>query len=530
MHAFNFYGLLSIFWWPIYKALPQTQDTAKPEFIVLGVAQSLALLFYPLAGLLAEVVWARFKVLVAGCITMLVGLLLFLPVLAFIFKEYICFLGKQEKSKDCIVGFVQEFHQLKVFLVFLFISLFVFKLGKALFVANIIQFGVDQLQFSPTTDLSSFVHWYYWTTAFLAWLTSPSIPSYFGIQLLYVPLIQILLVLLTPFLLCFRSHLIIEPVGRSNPLRLIFRVLNFARKHDRPLYRSAFTYGELLPSRLDLGKTRYGGPFTTEEVEDVKSFWHVLAILLSLFGFTLLHNRHLAYLVTYSWSSLVLGVFGPSGTGYSSFVIVVGIPIFQLIGWPYPTDMLKRMGLGLVFGMLSSAFVVLAKLYIPHHDFGPPHGYLLNNVLAVPLFLSGIAYLLVFPTALEFILAQAPRSMQGLLIGLWYAYQSQGVISDLINIIISSKWSVYWVDLAFYILSALGLVLYVLVAQSYRKRQRDEPSVVNRQVIIEEYMDRQLSYEHSCTQNKVEFNSIIAQENQGKRNFFTFPDIPECIN
>lgn len=525
MHAFNFYALLSLFWWPIYKPLAHKGDS-KPEFIVLGVAQSLALLFYPLAGLLAEVVWTRFKVLVTGCIMMFVGLLMFLPVLAFIFKEYVCFLGKQQNSTNCIVGFVQESHQLKVFLIFLFISLFVFKLGKALFDANVIQFGVDQLQFSPTTDLSSFVHWYYWTTAFLAWLTSPSIPSYFGIQLLYVPLIQIFLILLTPFLLCFRSHLIIEPLGRSNPLRLIFRVLNYARKHDRPVYRSAFTYGELPPSRLDLGKTRYGGPFTTEEVEDVKSFWQVLAILLSLFGFTLLHNRHLAYLVTYSWSSLVLSVFGPSGTGYSSFVIVVGIPLFQLIGWPYPTDMLKRMGLGLLFGILSSAFVILIKLYVPY-DTGPAHASILNNILAVPLFLSGVAYLLVFPTALEFILAQAPRNMQGLLIGLWYAYQSQGVISDLLSIVISSEWKVYWVDLALYILSAFGLVLYMFVARLYTKRRRDEPSIVNRQVIIEEYMDRQLSYEYS---NRVEFNSIVAQENQGKKNYSTFSDIPECIN
>ena len=110
--------------------------------------------------------------------------------------------------------------------------------------------------------------------------------------------------------------------------------------------------------------------------------------------------------------------------------------------------------------------------------------------------------------------------------GLWLCI-SQRCHSDLINIIISSKWSMYWVCSTF-----VGIESTVLLHGSIVQEEaaRDEPSVVNRQVIIEEYMDRQLSYEHSCTQNKVEFNSIIAQENQGKRNFFTFPNIPECIN
>ena len=45
-------------------------------------------------------------------------------------------------------------------------------------------------------------------------------------------------------------------------------------------------------------------------------------------------------------------------------------------------------------------------------------------LLITSLFISELSYLLVSLTALEVILAQAPRSMQGLLIGVWYAYQS----------------------------------------------------------------------------------------------------------
>ena len=51
------------------------------------------------------------------------------------------------------------------------------------------------------------------------------------------------------------------------------------------MQRSALTYWENeIPSRIDLGKTKYGGPFTTEEVEDVKTFLQLLKLLLSLSG------------------------------------------------------------------------------------------------------------------------------------------------------------------------------------------------------------------------------------------------------
>ena len=33
------------------------------------------------------------------------------------------------------------------------------------------------------------------------------------------------------------------------------------------------------PGRIDFAKEKYGGPFTTEQVEDVKTFFRVLAIL-----------------------------------------------------------------------------------------------------------------------------------------------------------------------------------------------------------------------------------------------------------
>ena len=60
-------------------------------------------------------------------------------------------------------------------------------------------------------------------------------------------------------------------------------MIKFAKDYRYPIRHSAFTYCEdELPSRLDLRKEKYGGPFTTEQVEDVKVFLRILCLLITL--------------------------------------------------------------------------------------------------------------------------------------------------------------------------------------------------------------------------------------------------------
>uniref|UniRef100_A0A1X7SEF2 Uncharacterized protein n=1 Tax=Amphimedon queenslandica TaxID=400682 RepID=A0A1X7SEF2_AMPQE len=78
----------------------------------------------------------------------------------------------------------------------------------------------------------------------------------------------------------FKGYLDTTPVNTVNPVKLIVRVLCYARKHKYPENRSALTYWEeKAPSRLDLGKDKYGGPFTEEEVEDVKTILRLIPLV-----------------------------------------------------------------------------------------------------------------------------------------------------------------------------------------------------------------------------------------------------------
>ena len=91
---------------------------------------------------------------------------------------------------------------------------------------------------------------------------------------------MVLSIVLVSVFMCNHS-LIKEPVT-NNPFKLMYQVIKYAKTHihRHPRLRSAFTYCEdSIPSRIDLGKSKYGGPFTTEQEEDVKTFFHGLGLV-----------------------------------------------------------------------------------------------------------------------------------------------------------------------------------------------------------------------------------------------------------
>ena len=69
-------------------------------------------------------------------------------------------------------------------------------------------------------------------------------------------------------------------------IKIVYGILKFAKSQKHPLQCSAFTFSETyIPSRLDFAKERFGGPFTTERVENVKTFsWGQLLLILFALG------------------------------------------------------------------------------------------------------------------------------------------------------------------------------------------------------------------------------------------------------
>ena len=236
-------------------------------YIVVGVA--IPQLFYPLAGWLADARYGRHRVIQISlwCIwlgecTLSVTLLLF----------------------ELCQNYSVYYH--KIFMYFLFpVSFIIINVGVAGFQANIIQFGIDQMVDASGEQMSAFIHWYYWSTYIGGAVLSLVLESFLPAYTLYAFEVGIDTLLLSIALLCWyklKNWLIIEPQCQ-NPFKMVYDVIKFASKHKRPIYRSALTYwDDTRPSGLNLGKNKYGGPFSNEEVESVKSFFAITGVLLSL--------------------------------------------------------------------------------------------------------------------------------------------------------------------------------------------------------------------------------------------------------
>ena len=111
--------------------------------------------------------------------------------------------------------------------------------------------------------------------------------------------------------------------------------------------------------------------------------------------------------------------------------------------------------------------------------------------LLIPNVLQGLSYLLVFMTALEFISAQAPLWMKGLLIGTWYALLATNhtfVEVPELFMIDNLSWVIFHALKTFLIF--ISIIMYLCVSKRYRYRQWDE--VVNEQFLVEEIYEREL--------------------------------------
>ena len=200
-------------------------------------------LFYPLLGLLGEK-WMRYKIMLVGIILIFVRF--FISMLALVTLYFVHLNGI---AVVCIC----------------LVAAFPYFFGYGLFGANVIQFGTDQLQFAPSQQLSSFVYWVlymnYSLLAFILLIASIITANlykntiYFVFNFIFGSGVLIVMIAVLSFR-CFKHHLVIEPAQHNSPVKLIWRVMRYALTHKQPVRRSAFTYGEFPPSRLDRPRKR----------------------------------------------------------------------------------------------------------------------------------------------------------------------------------------------------------------------------------------------------------------------------------
>ena len=292
--------------------------------------------------------------------------------------------------------------------------------------------------------------------------------------------------------------LIIEPKSPQS-LKTIYQVLKFAAKHKAPLNRSAFTYWEEdIPSRIDLGKSKYGGPFTTEQVEDVKTVLRLLVISSPLFLVFILSSFHtyesnktIQYSGMYAFT-----MFNSSATYILLTTLVVEFLIYPLAENIFPSILKRIAAVPLIFSIVSFFCLILV---LTNNYLAELNETLIAWIVYILQFsMNGILFQMLFTSLLEYVCAQSPYNMRGLLVSFVFplSFLSLTIDQTVIEILKDGSCCAQpWFPLILLSVKSLtcfiGFLLFCVVAYWYKMRVRDEDYSPQR--VVEEVYDRYLT-------------------------------------
>ena len=460
----------------------------------------------PFAGFLADMKFGRLKVLVISTYIMIASFLSFLLVL-------ILLAFTVHRSTNYIYLYILEGMLGAVAFVYVF--------GRMIFTVNIVQFVMDQLRDAPTRNSIIFLHHYFWINN-LSDLFAKSVnvlikgvnfntlvkkeivfPKNVAFLLLLIGLVSIISSLLILYLIHTNKMWFISDKITGNPYKLVCSVVKFACFNKRPIRRSAFTYCEdEIPSRLDLGKQKYGGPFTTEQVEDVKVFLHMLKILLSLSPSFVLHWGATVSVASHKGQAKndIEEIFLNYGL-ISPVFLLLAIPVYLYIARPYLAryipNLFKRIGLSIVILCILFLFLFVFDIiaFQNSEELGDflytcYNTYVLNKAranistryvfLVQDIFLA-LNEMLFYIAAWEFICCQSPQNMKGFIFGMFYAIRAllQFIAIGLIlpffvhwkSHIMSCRSGYYLTNIG---IGTISLIIFTFFARRYQYRKRDD--------------------------------------------------------
>ena len=184
------------------------------------------------------------------------------------------------------------------------------------------------------------------------------------------------------------------------------------------------------------------------------------------------------------------------------------------------------MGLGMTLLLLSSVCILLID--VTGHISGSNHVCFLNIIdptqpqlnisvwyITFPYTLNATGNMFFYVAVYEFICAQSPHAMKGLLVGTLFTLEGVFQLIGVSIIVPFTSWnfetSFPSCGFVYYLINVLvaliGLVAYTWVARRYQYRQRDEPDNIYR--YAEEYYDRaQNSYDYSNDCDNLNVNTV----------------------
>ena len=389
-------------------------------------------------------------------------------------------------------------------------------IGFGGFQSNIVQLGISQLSNASTMEITSFITWYVLTLYFseftIQFTTNCVVPDDPDVQFLYIKTFIVAVLLTIAIALDFLfHHCLTKEQATGKSITLIFKVVKFTVKHRHNNFATECE----TPSRFNRAKHIYGGPFTSQQVEDVKSMLRIImltaicsivcaAITPVEYGSAKIEHN----LMKWSEENGRNGCYERMSIRYSDYFFTIGIVVlYEFIIYPLFYKCLPRLRITSQFllGIVLFLFRILSLTGIETAIYTDEQ-HMSNSTkcsftrkfevdvdykwLLIPHLTSGLATFLFILSALKFIWAQTPYFMTGLAFGIMYAFLS---LYTLIQLAISYPFlfaeDVPWEDFPltcgiWYFLMQVVIVLVaftvgLIAVKKYKERTRQDSSALS---------------------------------------------------
>ena len=502
--------------------------------IIFGSLLGIGYLLSPITGFLTDTYFGRYKVLV-GCTwvmfiaTIGYSLVGIVSIYNDCVSEYLSSL-KTNKAENSLCD-PEDRTASTVFLTLILICIFVFNVFYSGYHANLCLYGAELLEDANETQKHYYFHLYHFIGVLAALIAGLFVVP-FAYQIfpggvaIYIMVPPSSLAVILVLLRCFKKDFD-ESTVRLNPIIQISRTTRYAiarASKEKALF--TFNSVKVPTSVLDYGKESFGGKYTVEWIQEVKTFYRLLAVFLSFMWFFAIRATTYSIFIT-----MGLNMQWPGNTDEKISRILVITLVFQfgnIVSLPlifilntivykyfrrwYPS-MLTGIGIGLgcgLFTLFLVIFIELARSEFSNCD----NNYILSIYYGsyVPIFaiiplyiVLGLGDSFAYATIREFTFAQSPSSMRSLIYGSLQGSRGFGTVISLILIVLAQtnescrcndinyadcpslldqnlgescwyytncpgKSNAVFLYLTFTLLTLVFLVLYVLAAVNYKKR------------------------------------------------------------
>ena len=407
--------------------------------------------------------------------------------------------------------------QASLALVLLYISDIVNGCASSAVTVYSLPFITDQMIGASGEELSAAVDWWNWgnSAAYLVYhlLLNSLKSSMLTIVSVFIYCTSVAAILAS--LILFKHWLVIHQ-QKTNSVTQVLQVLNYARKNKYPKNRSALTYWEEnVPTRIDLGKEKYGGPFSEENVEDVKTFMRLIPLIFVVSMFELFENDSISsyqynHMITQQQMNENVAALISDEDLYATGVVVIFIPLLHFILKPsFPNafikfTMIKQSILGLFLHLIGSAGFLAIEvighittpnatcLFIESSSSVPINISYYWNL--IPIFIRSVGSAFLYIGFRKFVIAQSPHQMKGLLFAIVWAFITIFSFGNFYVYKPFSHLSHIYPSCGFYyyltqtVIILAILVLFKALSHIYKLRQRNNPVNVN--LIIGDIVER----------------------------------------